>query len=223
MGDLGLFQALLGDLDMPARGRQRLRAQFWRSDAFRSALSGLTSTEPGSLVGLPASLVGKLDPADSSAAEAHVSEFLQAGNVDLIGIRDVADITAGLLAAIEDGRAEPIPAATARLIESYLKVQGPAPDAARELRQLIGGAGKRSAAAVAAFERRLSLIAAKGFAPKDLAFSAEFGRNLEYYTGFVFDVVAPALGATTPIAGGGRYDKLLRAEDWQILYYEGVY
>jgi ATP phosphoribosyltransferase regulatory subunit len=40
-------------------------------------------------------------------------------------------------------------------------------------------------------------------------FSAEFGRNLEYYTGFVFEVVAPALGPRSPVAGGGRYDSLL--------------
>ena len=40
-------------------------------------------------------------------------------------------------------------------------------------------------------------------------FSAEFGRNLEYYTGFVFEVIAPALGPRSPVAGGGRYDDLL--------------
>ena len=45
--------------------------------------------------------------------------------------------------------------------------------------------------------------------PPLAAFSAEFGRNLEYYTGFVFEVIAPALGAKSPVAGGGRYDELL--------------
>ncbi len=44
-----------------------------------------------------------------------------------------------------------------------------------------------------------------------LVFSAEFGRNLEYYTGFVFEVTVPTLGLHSPIAGGGRYDKLMRA------------
>ena len=38
---------------------------------------------------------------------------------------------------------------------------------------------------------------------------AEFGRNLEYYTGFVFEVIAPELGEHSPLAGGGRYDGLL--------------
>ena len=38
---------------------------------------------------------------------------------------------------------------------------------------------------------------------------AVFGRNLEYYTGFVFEVIAAQLGVASPIAGGGRYDELL--------------
>ena len=40
-------------------------------------------------------------------------------------------------------------------------------------------------------------------------FSAEFGRNLEYYTGFVFEISVPELGPRSPIAGGGRYDSLV--------------
>ena len=60
-----------------------------------------------------------------------------------------------------------------------------------------------------AFQRRLDLIAKAGVDLAAAEFSAEFGRNLEYYTGFVFEVIAPALGAKSPVAGGGRYDELL--------------
>ena len=211
MGDLGLFQALLGDLQMPDRGRQRLRAQFWRPEAFRSALARLTSEQPGSLAGLPVDLIGKLDAADPAAAENCVADYLQTNGLDPIGARSVSEITAGLLAAIEDSKAEPIAAPTASLIESYLKISGPAPDACIELQAAIGKAGPRSARAVAAFARRLDLMTAAGIDATAIAFSAEFGRNLEYYTGFVFDIVSPALGEKLPIAGGGRYDNLLHA------------
>jgi ATP phosphoribosyltransferase regulatory subunit len=211
MGDLGLFQALLADLEMPERGRQRLRAQFWRPEAFRTALKRLTSAAPGSLEGLPADLVGRLDPADPTAAESQVSDYMQANGIEHIGARPVAEITAGLLAAVEDARAEPIPAATARLIESYLEIEGPAPQAGAALQRKIGMAGPRSAKAVAAFTRRLTLLADAGIDTSALAFDAEFGRTLEYYTGFVFDLVSPTLGDKAPIAGGGRYDRLLRA------------
>lgn len=211
MGDLGLFQALLADLDMPERGRQRLRAQFWRPEAFRTALARLTAASPGSLDGLPAELLSTLDPSDASGAEQRVADYLQQKGMDLIGARPIAEITAGLLAAVEDSRSEPIPQATARLIESYLRIAGPAPVAAVALRNAIGMAGPQSAKAVAAFARRLELLKSAGIDISALAFSAEFGRTLEYYTGFVFDIVSPKLGERTPIAGGGRYDRLLRA------------
>lgn len=210
MGDLGLFHALLDDLDLPERARQRLRAQFWRPEAFRTALSRLTAASPGSLAGLPPELLAMLDPLDVAASEATVGDYLQAKGIDAIGARSIAEITAGLLAAVEDSRAEPIPAATARLIEGYLKITGPARGAAPAIKASIGMAGSRSAGAVASFARRLDLLAAAGIDTSALAFSAEFGRTLEYYTGFVFDIVSPRLGERTPIAGGGRYDRLLR-------------
>lgn len=211
MGDLGLFHALLGDLAMPARGRQRLRAQFWRPDAFKTALGRLTSQSAGSLSGLPRDLVASLDASDLTRSEALVAAYLDANKIDLIGARTLTDVTAGLLAAAGDAKAEPIPDTTARLIESYLTVKGPAPHACAKLQTLMAGAGPRSAKAMTAFRRRLDLLQAAGIDTASLEFSAEFGRNLEYYTGFVFDVVSPKLAAQSPIAGGGRYDNLMKA------------
>jgi ATP phosphoribosyltransferase regulatory subunit len=65
--------------------------------------------------------------------------------------------------------------------------------------------------ALSAYSERLQLLIDSGIDPAQIEFSAEFGRNFEYYTGFVFEVVAPNLGATSPVAGGGRYDGLLKA------------
>ena len=43
-----------------------------------------------------------------------------------------------------------------------------------------------------------------------VSFAAEFGRSLEYYTGFVFQIeVSDATGAPVVIAGGGRYDDMI--------------
>ena len=55
------------------------------------------------------------------------------------------------------------------------------------------------------------MLANAGIDLTRVTFSAEFGRSLEYYTGLVFEVIAPGLGADSPVAGGGRYDGLLRA------------
>jgi ATP phosphoribosyltransferase regulatory subunit len=60
------------------------------------------------------------------------------------------------------------------------------------------------------YQKRLQLLADAGVDVTHADFEAEFGRTLEYYTGFVFEVVVPSLGRQSPIAGGGRYDSLLR-------------
>ena len=44
-----------------------------------------------------------------------------------------------------------------------------------------------------------------------ITFDADFGRKEEYYTGFVFELRVEALGPSRQIAGGGRYDGLLRS------------
>ena len=216
MGDLGLFQALLADVDIPERGRQRLRAQFWRPDAFRQALGRLSERPAGSLKGLPADLVTRLDAVlpeggSKQSAEAVVGQYLEDNAVTLVGVRTLAEITESLLAAVVDARSEPIAGATASLIERYLRIKGPATTVADEIDAVLAGAGPRSRLAVAAYRRRLELLARAGIDPAGIEFAAEFGRNLEYYTGFVFDIVASALGAQSPIAGGGRYDNLMQA------------
>jgi ATP phosphoribosyltransferase regulatory subunit len=211
LGDLGLFHALLGDLVMPERARARLRAQFWRPDAFRAALARLSERPAGSIKGLPEDLIGSLDAADLASAEARVAAYLEKQGIELIGARSLGEITASLLAAAEDACAEPIPDHARRLIEDYLKVKGPLPDALVALEKLLAGAGPRTARLMAAFAKRLRLIREAGLDPSAMRFSAEFGRSLEYYTGFVFEIVSPKLGESSPIAGGGRYDNLMSA------------
>jgi ATP phosphoribosyltransferase regulatory subunit len=41
----------------------------------------------------------------------------------------------------------------------------------------------------------------------DIRYDAAFGRPLDYYTGLVFEIGLP--GSERPLAGGGRYDRLL--------------
>jgi ATP phosphoribosyltransferase regulatory subunit len=42
-----------------------------------------------------------------------------------------------------------------------------------------------------------------------MQFDADFGRQFEYYSGFVFQIELPGRGIAGQIAGGGRYDGLL--------------
>jgi len=208
LGDLGLFNALLDALPMPARWRRGLRHQFWRPEAFRAELARLTSREALARQALPEALASKLDPADPANAADIVGDYLDQVGIEPIGTRSLAEIAQRLLAEAADARETPLAKSDAALIESYVAVKGPAKTAAREIESLMRGR-KLELAGLEAFRRRLELLGQAGVDLDDAEFSAEFGRNLEYYTGFVFELIAPQLGPTSALAGGGRYDSLL--------------
>lgn len=211
IGDLGLFGALLDAIDIPERWRHRLLAQFWRPEAFRTELKRL-STMPGSAVeGLPADLIAKLDPDKPKDAEGTVQAYLDEHGIEAVGARSVGEIAGRLLAIAQDARCEPLPKNIAELIESYLSISAPVRAAGARIKDLFQRNDIDVSDALDTFERRLSLLIKGGANIAQATFDAEFGRNFEYYTGFVFEICCDELGPASPIAGGGRYDEMLRA------------
>ncbi len=211
IGDVGLFDALLAAANMPERWRRRLRHQFWRPEAFRAELRRLSTQPARSAAAFPRVLIDALDPDDTAGAETLVAEYLDKGGVELIGVRSAAEIAEGLLAIAADAKAPPLKPETATLIDAYVRTRLPAPQATGALRKLVGPASERFAMALEAYDRRLMLLGESGVDIATMEFSAEFGRSVGYYTGFVFEVVADVLGPASPVSGGGRYDGLLKA------------
>jgi ATP phosphoribosyltransferase regulatory subunit len=211
IGDLGLFHAILDAVHMPPRARLRLARRFWRPEAFRAELVGLVKEPAAPSKGIPAALAGELDPARPEEAESVVARYLERAGIELVGTRTPGEIAASLLARLADARSPPLAPDAARLIETYVAVKAPAQAAARRLAEIARANGGGFETALAAFERRLARLAEAGIDLARAEFSAEFGRALEYYTGFVFEIVAPGLGRLSPVAGGGRYDSLMKA------------
>ncbi|MEZ5842143.1 MAG: ATP phosphoribosyltransferase regulatory subunit [Hyphomicrobiaceae bacterium] len=211
IGDVGIFQALLRSLDISETARARLQAKFWRADAFRAELDQL-STRPGAATdGLPPALVEAIDPSDLAGAEQAVVRHLADTGIELIGWRSAREIAASLVEAVATARTPPLEAETASLIAGFLDVSAPARAAGARLRDLLQGRGINLGAAIETYRNRLQLMAEADINCSEITFEADFGRNIEYYTGFVFEIVAPALGPAVPVAGGGRYDRLMRA------------
>ena len=211
VGDLGLFAALLDAIDIPERWRARLLAQFWRPEAFRAELRRLSTVPASAVEGLPADLIAKLDPEAPEEAEALVQAYLDERGIEAIGARSVAEIASRLLSIAHDAQSAPLPAGIADLIESYLAISAPVRAAGARIKDLFQRNNIDISEALDAFERRLSLLIKGGANIAQATFDAEFGRSFEYYTGFVFEICSDELGPTSPIAGGGRYDEMLRA------------
>lgn len=210
IGDLGLFRAILEAADMPARWRRRLMHQFWRPQAFRTELQRLTTPAVDVKRDVPKSLLLELDPERPLDAEKAVARHFDERGIELIGTRSLTEVTASLLSIVEDARTQPLGAETANLLQSYVGVVAPARAAGARVRDLLRDQKIDITDALDAYHRRLQMLADGGIDVVKADFEAEFGRTLEYYTGFVFEVVAPGLGPASPIAGGGRYDTLMR-------------
>jgi ATP phosphoribosyltransferase regulatory subunit len=60
-----------------------------------------------------------------------------------------------------------------------------------------------------AMEARLATLKSLGVDLARVQFTAHFGRNMEYYTGFVFELWARDKEGAVQVAGGGRYDSLM--------------
>jgi ATP phosphoribosyltransferase regulatory subunit len=79
--------------------------------------------------------------------------------------------------------------------------------AAARVAALAKDAGIDLSPALASAARRFERLERNGIDLARATFATEFGRDLEYYSGLVFQIESP--GLKDAIAGGGRYDGLL--------------
>ncbi|KZE28029.1 ATP phosphoribosyltransferase regulatory subunit [Chelatococcus daeguensis] len=204
LGDMGLLAAVLDALRLaPATRRRVLRAitQGEPVDAPKTAANGNGNDDHA---GLLAAIAGQ----DAKAARAFVEDVLAIAGISKVGGRTAGEIAERFLARAEAKAGELSVEAHATLAR-FLAVEGDPDSAAAALRALARDAGLAIDAAIDTFEARTGFMAARGIDVARLAFAANFARNLDYYTGFIFELHDPARPEEKPIVGGGRYDKLL--------------
>jgi ATP phosphoribosyltransferase regulatory subunit len=203
VGDLAFFGALVDALDVPAHWRARLKRHFWRAGYFEELLGRLTRGGPADRKNLLEALSG-LSHTDARRV---VEERLAAAGYTPQGVRTVDEVVERLMEQAADEEASHLDENIVRVITGLLDVSGPARAALAQIRALTAKAGIDLSAPVGAMEKRLDALQALGIDPKRVTFAAHFGRNMEYYTGFVFELRA----GDVLVAGGGRYDTLLEA------------
>ena len=212
IGDAGLFSALLDTLAIPPQWRRRVT----RGLAQGKGLSGILDAPRDGGID-HSGVLAALENVDKKCARALVEDLLAIAGITAVGGRTAAEIADRFLeqAALKGGSG--VEARARDVLERFLAIDGDPDEAAAAMRTLFGGAdlamGKDSAmgAALERFEHRLGFIAARGIDMGSLRFSACFIRNLDYYTGFVFETREATRPDAPPLIGGGRYDRLLTA------------
>jgi ATP phosphoribosyltransferase regulatory subunit len=208
IGDVALFAALIAALDLPAAWQRRLRKDFTRKGMLAGDLGRVTlPTRNGSreYQGVLAALAN----ANPKAAHALVMDLLSIAGISAVGGRTVGEIADRFVEQAELGASNALPQEARVLIERFLAVAGTPDDAAAALRALAADAKISLEPAIDLFESRTGFLSARGVDVRHIRFATAFGRGVDYYTGFVFELHDPARRAEGQLVAGGRYDGLL--------------
>jgi len=196
IGDLALFNALVDALALPTQWRLRLKRHFWRAGYVESLLYWLGHGDgTAKLPGTKAEIEDLLD---------------KQGDAPAAG-RSRAEIVARALDRAAQAAALRLDPVMADAIAKLLDISGAAETALAQVRALLKTTGVNLDAQLAAMDARLATIKSLGIAPERVQFTAHFGRNMEYYTGFVFELWSRDKEGPVQVAGGGRYDTLLES------------
>src|SRR5271154_2726895 len=205
-GDVALFTALIDALDLYPVWRRRLIKDFNRKISLEQDLERLTFATRSSrneYEGVLAALAGS----DRKAALALVTDLMSIPAPTNVGGRSVSEIADRFLeqSTLKGGA---LPRDALELIKRFLAIAGDPDDAIARLRALADDAKLNITAAIDQFESRVGFMAARGINTGATRFSTSFGRGLDYYTGFEFELHARGNGVE-PLVAGGRYDGLM--------------
>ncbi|CAN5209758.1 ATP phosphoribosyltransferase regulatory subunit [soil metagenome] len=205
-GDVALFAALIDALDLYPVWKRRLIKDFNRKVSLAQDLQRLT-LETGKTRNEYEGVLAALAGSDRKAALALVTDLMSIAGTSNVGGRTVSEIADRFLeqSTLKGGA---LPRDALNLIERFLGISGEPGGAAKQLRALASDAKLDLAAAIDLFESRTGFMSKRGIDTKSIRFSTAFGRGLDYYTGFEFELHRKGNGVE-PLVGGGRYDGLL--------------
>jgi len=190
VGDVSLFQNLIDSLKIPERWKVRLKRHFWRPQYFEDLLNRLETNSD-------------VDPA---AVDLDKKKFSEMKNLDQnkeIANRKVSEILSRFDRKIKDPRSFSENKNVVTIIRDFLKINCSIDKLEKTLKKFV----KKNKLSKSVF-KDLSTIKNLFKINSKTMFSTNFGRDIEYYTGIVFEIYN---SSKKEIARGGRYDGLLKS------------
>lgn len=204
-GDAGLLATVLDALRLPAVWQRRLKRGLDKGEKPAIVLAAAPS-RAHSHAGVLAALAGT----DEAGARALVDDLLAIAGIASVGGRSASEIAERFLGQVALRAAPAFGDEQRAILDRYLAISGKPDAASSALRALAREAKLDLAAALDLFEERISFMAVQGVDLDATTFSGAFGRNLDYYTGFVFEARRPGAPGE-PVLTGGRYDRMAQA------------
>jgi ATP phosphoribosyltransferase regulatory subunit len=208
IGDVALFAALIAALDLAPAWKRRLLKDFNRKTTLAQDLERLTLAsrqKRSEYQGVLAALAN----ANPKAAQALVTDLLSIAGKNAVGGRSIGEIADRFVEQAELGASSALPSETCALIARFLAIEGTPRETAAALRALAAEAQISLGPALELFEGRIALLVAREVEIDRVRCATAFGRGVDYYSGFVFELYDPAGRVEGQLVAGGRYDGLL--------------
>ena len=189
VGDISLFNRLINSLDMPERWKLRLIRHFWRPKYFEELLKRLEKNSD-------------IDSVTFDADKKRFYEMKKMGQDKIIAGRSISEILKRFDKKIKDPRSFNEGKQIVKIIRSFLKINCKL----SKLDETLLNFAKKNNLKENIFKEFKSIQNLKKFNIK-VNFITNFGRDIEYYTGIVFEIFS----GKKEIARGGRYDDLLKS------------
>ncbi|KQP58526.1 ATP phosphoribosyltransferase regulatory subunit [Methylobacterium sp. Leaf399] len=207
LGDMGLTHSFLDALAVPPAAKRRTLRALAGGRSLDEVANAASVEDPH------AGLLSAIQGQDPRGVRAFVEDVLSIAGISRVGGRSAGEIAERFLAkaAAQANGGAGLNAENRALIERYRAIDADPDRAAGQIRALARDAGLDHPPldeAIGLVEERTGFMAARGLEVERFRFSAGFARNLDYYTGMIFEVTDT--GAATVLVGGGRYDGLLQ-------------
>jgi ATP phosphoribosyltransferase regulatory subunit len=189
VGDISLFKSLINALNMPERWKLRLIRHYWRPSYFEELLKRLEKNTD-------------IDAVTFDDDKKRFYEMKKLNQNKEIAGRSISEILKRFDKKIKDPRSFADGKKIAKIITSFLKINCKI----SELDENLLNFAKKNNLKKNIFKDFKSILNLKKL-NQDVNFIANFGRDVEYYTGIVFEVFS----GNKEIARGGRYDDLLKS------------
>lgn len=209
LGDAGLLNDVMVALQLGEGVKRRLRRAYanGRLPLVLQNDAQAPATDSGNYNGLLAAIEGQ----DPKAARAFVKDVLSIAGIEQVGGRTAGEIADRFLRQAAARGADAVDDRARAVLTNFLDIESGPDEALAKIRTLARAHGLSLQDAIDRLEARNGFIAARGVDLSALQFRTRFARNLDYYTGFVFEVLDPARSDGKPVCGGGRYDGLMAA------------
>lgn len=204
LGDQTIFEAVLAALGLPRGWQKRLARAFGAPGQLQAALADLANPPRNGVLSDEAAELVALRDHDGLARQ--VAAAMQHGGLSENAGRTPQDIARRLIEKAEL-RSVRLSSEAFEALRTFLAIKVPLDAAAAALSDFAKASGLSLARSLDAFSRRVDAVTGQGTDAGTIVYDAAFGRPLDYYTGLVFEIHAG--DAERPLAGGGRYDRLL--------------